>query len=259
MKITNLVILCIGLIAPALVCCTNQSAARASQVMTSSPGRTYTVQFEESVESQQGLMFDNRVVKFSLTKHGATVFNQELFSREKVDKPPFSQKYPRLDWRAENILRLGGDSLPESSCDEIIVTNLTSKEIAYFDVITFQPERFIIFDLQPKSTVRLYAYPENDATIADQPFLVGGKFSDGQDIKTREVSFSRRANLPTVAHYCISISDEGIFMNSIEYDGMIYDYTGTVEGLRKASPGELSPKEIPVPAKILIPKGNCKN
>lgn len=258
MKVTNLTALCMSLVVTTMFCCASCSTVSAFQAQTSSPGGTYTVKFMESTESQQGLMFDNRVVVFSLFKHGRIILENELFTREKVDKPPFAQKYPRQDWRTENVLRLGGDTLPDSSCDEIVVSNLTAKEITYFDIITFLPERFIIFDLKPNSTVKLYAHPENNMTISDETFIVGGKFSDRHEIKREEVTFKLRKDTVTTAHFCILITDEGVSMTSTEYQGTIYDMTETVESLRKTEPGKFSPKDIPKPKEILVPPVDCK-
>lgn len=258
MKITNLNLMCLCIFLTSMLCSAGCSSVKAFQTNTSSPSGTYTVKFFEHTESQRGLMFDNRVVTFSLLKYSNVVFDQELFSREKADKPSFAQKYPRQDWKSENILRLGGDSLPDSNCDEITVSNLTAKEITYFDVITFLPERFIIFDLYPNSTVKLYAKPENDVAISSEAFILSGKFSNGYEIKRKEVTFKLRRDTVATAHFCILITDEGISMTSSEYEGTTYDFTETVKGLKEADPATFSPESIPKPKEIFVHKQECK-
>lgn len=79
MKVINLTILCImSLLVTALFCCSSCSTVGAFQAQTSSPNGIYTVKFLEGIESQQGLMFDNRVVVFSLSKHGRVILNNRV-------------------------------------------------------------------------------------------------------------------------------------------------------------------------------------
>jgi len=138
------------------------------------------------------------------------------------------------------------------------VSNLTAKEITYFDIITFLPERFIIFDLQPNSTVKLYAHPENNVAISDETFIFGGKYADRQEIKRREVTFKLRKDATTTAHFCILITDAGVYMTSTEYEGKRYDLAEMVDGLRKTEFGKFSPRDVPNIKEILVPPGECK-
>jgi hypothetical protein len=229
----------------------------AAQKDTTSPGGTYTVRFTEDIESKQGLMFENRVIWFSLIKKGTVIMDKELFARDKAYKlPSFIEKYPHQEWKAENILRLGNiPPLPDTMCNEVIVANLTSNAIGYVDVITFQPERFIIFDLQPNSTVKLYSQPENASSLT---FLAGGKFSGGQIMNRIQVDFQLPESQSSVARFCITISNQGISITSSEYEGVIYDTTELWEALRKTTPENFSPDSLPKPIEVRVPKSNCE-
>lgn len=232
--------------------------AGASQTRITSPNKTYALSFTDDIEANQGLMFENRVIWFSLSKNDVVVLEKELFARDKAYKlPRFTDKYPRQEWKAENVLRLGEHNpLPDSSCNEIIVSNMTSDVITYFDVIILTPERFLIFDLHPGSSIKLYAQPESDLTNGTV-IITGGKISGNQNIERKQATFHSQSGLSATTRYCITITDWGIAISSRDYEGVIYDTTQLGEALKKVDPEHFSPDDLPTPKEITIPKKDC--
>jgi hypothetical protein len=244
---------CLGLSALSLSCLT----AGASQTTTTSPSKIYTVNFSEEIESKQGLMFENRVIWFSLIKNGVLTLDKELFARDKASKlPSFTEKYPYQEWREENILRLGGKNpLLNSRNNEVLVSNLSSNSIDYFDVITLQPERFLIFDLAPNTTVKVDSQPES---ASSSTFLAGGKFSGGQAMKRAQADFRIPENSSAPAHICIIITDQEITINSREYEGVFYDTLELTGAMKRMNPENFSPDNLPKPRENRISKSDCR-
>jgi hypothetical protein len=250
---TKFYLCCLGLTTLAMGCLT----ADASRTTTTSPGKTYTVDFSEEIESKQGLMFENRAIWFSLTKNGVLTLDKELFARDKASKlPGFTEKYPHQEWRAENVLRLGGKATSlNSRNNEVLVSNLSSSSMEYVDVMTLQPERFLIFDLPPNAAVKLESQFEGASSSV---FLAGGRSPGGQALKRVQADFQIPESSSSPSRICIIITDQGIGISSKEYEGVFYDTTELTDAMKRMTPENFSPDNLPKPRENRIPRSDCR-
>ena len=86
-----------------------------------------------------------------------------------------------VEWVADNVLRIGRDRSDQPFNDELIVSNNTEESIKYFGVSYGKYESFRVFDLPPKSQVRLRASPEFKPDRSSNYFLgYGGRTQSGK-------------------------------------------------------------------------------
>jgi hypothetical protein len=136
----------------------------------------------------------------------------------------FGDKYPAQHWVAEDILRLGGaEIIPQAKCDVLNVRNDTATPIAYLIISSRNgkpSEKFLVLDLQPQSTITLYAQPQTDQGADMSWIMCQTKFADGREIPAVGMNFAIAGLYKGPAHYCLIVEDGKVVIKSKEFEGV---------------------------------------
>jgi len=189
---------------------------------TVSPNGIYTVQFQERPRGWPSMTHYD--IYISCFRDGQPLIEDiVLIGPGTFNRKRFRDKYQDVSWESDNILRLGGkDRLPQSQCDVYLISNNTNKVVSYLRVNGKWDERFIVFDLQPQSVIKLYPQPQTDQDAdlswvgAEVRFADGGKAYGGADFQIRDL-------YKGPAHYCLSIKEKQILIMSREFEGFTID------------------------------------
>lgn len=155
-------------------------AAGASPVFltTSSPKRTYTVQFA----GRQGRPFlpaAVNTVRFSVRKDADVVLSDRyLHSGDWLD-PSFAILYPQHDWPSENVLHLyRQEYFTRGAASKVVVRNDSAVAIKYLRVTS--DDTHLLFDVEPGSQMELRIPPAR----GDLRYItVEGEFSDSKPVE----------------------------------------------------------------------------
>jgi len=198
---------------------------------TTSPNNTYTVQLKEQAAISR-VPFSghgNHAVSLSVLKVGGrTVENEGLYGGDVYDDR-FLDLFPVHDWISESIIRFGKkDTIPQSQHDEVYVANNTNQVITYLTLRAKKDEMILQFDLQPKSVVKLYVEPQSDQRADLSWIWCKGKFVSGQNILETGTNFKIRGKYNGPAHYCVSVKDQQVSIESREFEGYISDKSDAI-------------------------------
>jgi hypothetical protein len=189
----------------------------------SSPGKAYRVELSEHVDTYTHwapirLRLDSRrfdEVRFSAFKGNRVLAQNELlWDDTSGDSRFFESIKPR--WINDSVLKFGGDeSLPESKLDEVNVFNDTSQPVDH--LLIKSSDFFLVLDLQPKTAVRLFPNPQSWLSWIS----CEGRFGSGKPIPFEGVNFFIRDDRDSHVsqHYCVSIGDNGVLIQSREVEG----------------------------------------
>lgn len=175
---------------------------------TSSPIGTYRVSLTgQKGRPALGLMSE---VQFEVFKNGELfVPKKYLHSGDSFDLS-FEAGYPNHHWLRENVLHFyRQEYFNKDRLDTVIVTNKTRERIRYLRVQAL--DKFLIFDLEPLDSMELAASPPR----GDIKWVgAEGEFSNGQKIELAGVNFKTRKELGDAFVYEISVSDQGLIIES---------------------------------------------
>jgi len=199
------------------------------KLSTDSPNRTYSVSLVEHL-NPPGEPY-NYMVGLKIFKGGQLIVDVPRFSGGDDFDRRFGDEYSESLWLSENLLRLGsGPKCPVEQCDRILVSNETTKLVVYF-MVESRSEMFLILELNPQSTIRLYAQPQTDQG-ADLSWIgYAGQFDDKTSIPGDGMSFRIRGKYKGVANYCITIRDGAVIVNSADFEGVKF-----LSGVEKTTP-----------------------
>ena len=130
--------------------------------------------------------------------------NRSLHSGDWFD-PSFKDLYPQYNWVSNSVIRFGREAIDEDKYDSLIVSNDSNQPINYLRIQS--ADLFLLFDLAPKSNVRLSAYPQTWLSW----ITVEGEFRSGELIQRNGSNFSLNGSGPF--QYEISISESGSRIN----------------------------------------------
>lgn len=197
-----------------------------SEITAVSPANTYSVSLRE--DASDAINFDYGM-RFTVIKNESPlVENESLYT----GSSPFFNLYPKHAWIDENVLWFGGHDLtPSMRRDEISVINETNSVISYLNVTA--SDRFLLLEVQPHTSTRLLARPQTDQTANGSWISCFGKFADGRNINEGR-NFSIRGQYVSPAHYCIFVREEGVVIQSREFEGFEIDSAGEVVPLPEA-------------------------
>jgi hypothetical protein len=190
----------------------------------SSPANVYRVELNEHTDTFAHwapirLRFGNprrfNEVRFSAFNGDRALANDELLWNDTSSNSRFFESY-RYRWVNNSVLQFGwDDSLPKSKLDEVIVFNGTALPV---DELRIKAgDLFLILDLEPKAATTFSVDPQSWLSwIACE-----GSLGPGRRIPYRGVNFFIRDNHDTHVpqHYCVSIRDDGVVIQSREVDG----------------------------------------
>jgi hypothetical protein len=205
---------------------------------TVSPNLTYKIHLKEqtNISHKPFNGQDNHQVVFSVLKNGEQIIeNEDLYGGDIYDDR-FTVLFPEHEWIADSVIRFGNKNSPSSTQhDEISISNSTEKVIAYLRVRAGKGEMFLLFDLQPKSVIRLNTKPQTDRGEDLSWVDCKGKFNDGERISEEGANFKVRGKYQGTAHYCISINNNGLDIKSQEFEGFKSSVSGAETEIPKAA------------------------
>ena len=129
----------------------------------------------------------------------------------------YQQKNGDRKITSHNILRLGSKNrLPQAQCDKVFVYNETANIVTYLQFNGAAYEEFLLFDLEPHSSAKVYAQPQTDE-MADTSWIGSeGKFDNGSKI-FGDGEFWIYKLYNGTAHYRLTIKDNKIIVTSREF------------------------------------------
>lgn len=183
---------------------------------TTSPNKTYTIELTGD-KGRGGILFYS-TVRFNALRNGQPIVRDaHAHSGDFMDNS-FELTYPEHEWVSDNVVRFWG---PNSASDQLVVSNHSGKAIKFLKL--YASDMFLIFDLQPNSTLQLSPSHQSWATwIASE-----GEFIDGQPISGNGVNFLLRPGRDDPLRYCISINENGLKIESAQAEG--FDENGSPE------------------------------
>jgi hypothetical protein len=146
----------------------------------------------------------------------------------------FELAYPQHAWVSNNVLRFWRNpDVPEKKSDRLLVSNRTGKVIRYLKINA--KDMFLIFDLEPTSTLELN--PSHQSWLSW--IECEGEFIDGQRISWKGVNFFHRGTIGEPLRYCVSISDDGVRIESPQIEG--FDSNGSGDNPNVLKAGSCNP------------------
>jgi len=217
MKKAALMVILVIVVAVVISCSVNPFRRSPAELISRSPNKTYRIHLQDRKEG-------DHIVRFDATKGDQTLIQNEIFF---ADSHPFI--YPELKylWTAENVLRFG-EFDPSVKPDEISIMNNTDRVVRYLKIEA--QNTYLLLDVEPHSTTRLFPSPQTDKQ-SDISWVEGfGKFADGANVASWGMNFHVRGKYISPAHYCVSILDREVVVQSKEFEGFDTDQSGkTVE------------------------------
>jgi hypothetical protein len=133
------------------------------------------------------------------------LLNKYLHSGDDFD-PSFNDLYPQRRWISNSVIRFTREDLSQQKFDTLVVRNETDQTIQYLEIKS--RDKFLIFDLKPRSQERLSASPQSRSR-SDLSWLdVEGEFADGRVIPWKGTNFIIDHEGPF--EYGITITPEGV-------------------------------------------------
>lgn len=165
-------------------------------------------------------MFSEPMVWLSVLRDKTPLAERIPFYHADAPRPRFLEGHPVHSWLSDSILRFGNENpLPQSRCDTIVVRNSSSRVIKHLEVEGVTDEIFLVLDLKPNESVKLYSQPENDLGIRYSSLGASGEFDGGPKGFDGTTSFDLRGGHVGPGHYCITVTDHEVSIKSEEFDG----------------------------------------
>lgn len=200
---------------------------------TSSPNKTYTVEFTGNKYAPSVPAVEHEA-RFNLFKNGQPlVINEYVDSYDSWDSD-FARMYPEHKWISDSVLRIGSRiSKSEESSDSLAVSNKTNKTVKFLRIVA--GDMLFTFEIPPNSRSE-FSVPY----LGNLPWVTGeGEFADGQKIKWNGVNFQNKERLKDSLHYCISVSDDYLKIESPLMNGYNGDGASDKPNIPKAANCEL--------------------
>jgi hypothetical protein len=131
---------------------------------TTSPQGTYKAVFEGKTAPRNGLSQNERV-RLTVTREQKPFFNKDPFFGEDGLDAHFTGAYPVIEWVNDFTLRMGGDLSAQPFHDELNVSNRTDERIDVLEIFYGRYERFLVFDLEPGKSLRIFASPQFSVSL----------------------------------------------------------------------------------------------
>lgn len=157
-----------------------------------SPGGEYSVKVKVRAKTSTGTRGYDDYAQVQFFRGQEVVHTYEWNNSDQYE-PTFRESYPVIEWVADRVLRMGDDRSDQPFYDELIVSNKTDEQLRYVSVSYGRFELFWVFDLAPKSEVRLRASPAFKPNGSSNYFLgYGGMSRSGVKFEGPPMEKSRR-------------------------------------------------------------------
>lgn len=185
---------------------------------SSSPTGKYRLLFN-TIPKRNSSSLISQDVYFSLYSEASTMFENRLFFESGSWDKSFHEKYPDLRWVANNVFRLGEKIEPDKSLyDEVTINNYTDKAVFLLSIKGKGYEEFLIINLLPHSTVNIYTQTQTDS---DSSWIAARAEFDNNKIVSSGMNFRIKGQYRGMMHYCVSITDQEIIVQSQEFEGVL--------------------------------------
>lgn len=194
------------------------SGQRRLELSTISPDTTYQVDCKEEVGSQAS---SHHEVRCDVLKEKRPIIKNELLYEGGFYDNRFSELFPEYSWVSTSVLRFGRqDSVLPSQHDEVIVANETDQTLTYLRLDVGKYEAFLLFEVQPKSSLTLNVQPQSDEGRDSSYVGCKGRFDDGNLIAEAAGNFGVRGRYRGRSHYAVKITNKGVLISSQEFEAL---------------------------------------
>jgi len=104
--------------------------------------------------------------------------------------PSFNDLYTQHRWLSNTTIQFSREAAPEPDGDRLVVRNDTDKAISY--LLIESRDKFLVFNLDPRSELKLRANPQSPLTRDLSGIRVEGEFADSRPIHLKGVEFKIR-------------------------------------------------------------------
>jgi hypothetical protein len=180
---------------------------------TSSPSKAYTV--ELTGDKGRGGFLIHNVVRFNAIKNGHLLVKDGFVHSGDSFDISFELRFPEHAWLSENVLRFWSNpNYPvRAKPDLLMVSNTTDKRIEYLQIYADAYDMFLVFDVQPHSTVTLSFSHQSERPR----FNCVGEFQDGSPV-IYERAFTE-TKLDSPLRYCLSIDNNSTKIDILGDEG----------------------------------------
>lgn len=165
-------------------------------------------------KSSPKLPFYNHWTNLNLFKNGSPLVKNARVATYDLFDSGFGDLYSEYIWSSDSVLRFGSDVYEsEKSPDSLTVLNRTNKNIKYLKIEA--GDMLFIFEPPPDSTNK-YPVPH----LGDSPWVLAeGEFADGERINWKGANFLNKEKRENALRYCVSVTDDGVKIESPLMDG----------------------------------------
>lgn len=181
-----------------------------------SPNEKYKV---ELYGNKQRPWFFANTVTAKIFESGKYLASDEIHYGDWMDSS-FDLTYQNYIWVEDNILSFRGTQNHQvaggENGDSLLISNRSEKQIRLLK-IRFGVNLFLIFDLPPNSSQRVYI----NHSKAPEDIYAEGKFSDGNKIASEGVIFTEasKRRIDGLFKYCVSVENGKVLINSSQIEG----------------------------------------
>ncbi len=182
---------------------------------THSPGGTYTVNLKG--QKERPALFTAEV-RFNVLKNGESFWSdQYLHSGDAMDLS-FEVGYPNHRWLGENVLRFYHDEdFNAGKSQVVVIVNKTNKVIKSLKFETDPTDKYLLFDIQPGTEIRLpVSPPKGDYEILS----IEGKFYEERSFDN-VASFKINKEINEPFTYQIYITDDALTIENSQLEKYI--------------------------------------
>jgi hypothetical protein len=193
-----------------------------------SPDQSYTVELKEHVKDLSATSSGEVIhtVWMNVFRGNQPILKDvALYGGDSYDDR-FFDLFPEYNWASNSIIHFGSKNNDSPSLyDEVTIWNETNRAVSYLRVVVEKNEMFLLFDIQPKSSVRLLTHAQTNQGRDYSWIGVEGKL-DNKDIPHYGLNFRVLDLNKNPAHYYIIIKNEGLTICSKEFEGFKYNNAG---------------------------------
>ena len=134
--------------------------------------------------------FRDHSVYFDLSRNAQPVLSNKFLHFGDWLDPSFNDLYTQHRWLSNTTIQFLREAAPEPECDRLVVRNNTDQAISYLRIES--RDLFLVFNLDPRSEVRIRPTPQSPQTSDLSWIEVEGEFADNRRIDWKGVNFTIR-------------------------------------------------------------------
>lgn len=155
--------------------------------------------------------FRDQSVYFDLSRNAKPVLADKFMHFGDWFDPSFNDLYKQHRWLSNTTIQFLREAAPEPECDRLVVRNDTDQAISY--LLIESRDLFLVFNLNPRSEVKIRPTPQSPLTSGLSWIEVEGEFTDNRRIDWKGINFTIREQKGPF-DYHISINTGGAQVTS---------------------------------------------